>query len=71
MFWLLYLQLKNVSAMEVNRMRNFTMRALQSFYKHDSEDLVKQTGLESDSQTTSTSSEHLPRVHIQTPQVLV
>ncbi len=56
--------------MEVNRMRNFTVRALQSFYKHDSEDLVKQTGLESDSQTTSTSSEHLPRVHIQTPQVL-
>ncbi|KAH9533605.1 hypothetical protein CY35_18G061300 [Sphagnum magellanicum] len=54
-------KLKNVSAMEVNRMRNFTVRALQSFYKHDSEDLVKQTGLESDSQTTSTSSEHLPR----------
>ncbi|CAK9868322.1 unnamed protein product [Sphagnum jensenii] len=53
-------KLKNVSAMEVNRMRNFTVRALQSFYKHDSEDLVKQTGLESDSQTTSTSSEHLP-----------
>lgn len=57
------LQLKNLSAMEVNRMRNFTVRALQSFYKHDSEDLVKLIPAD-DSQTSSAPSDRFPRVLI-------
>lgn len=56
------LQLKNLSAMEVNRMRTFTVRALQSFFKHDNDDMMKQTPTDSDSQSTPTSSDRLPRV---------
>lgn len=50
--------------MEVNRMRNFTVRALQAFYKHDNEDLVRQSAVDNDSQLTSTSSDRLPRVSL-------
>lgn len=57
-------QLKNLSAMEVNRMRNFTVRALQAFYKHDNEDLVRQSAFDSESQLTSTTSDRLPRVSV-------
>lgn len=34
------LQIKNLSAMEVNIVRPFIGRALQAFYKHDSSDLI-------------------------------
>lgn len=54
-------KLKNLSAMEVNRMRTFTVRALQSFFKHDNDDMMKQTPTDSDSQSTPTSSDRLPR----------
>lgn len=50
--------------MEVNRMRNFTVRALQAFYKHDNEDLVRQSAVDNDSQLTSTPSDRLPRVSV-------
>ena len=33
------MQIKNLSAMEVNIVRPFIGRALQAFYKHDSPDL--------------------------------
>lgn len=36
-------KLKNLSAMEVNIVRPFMVRALQSFYKHDSPEVVQQT----------------------------
>ncbi|CAM6128224.1 unnamed protein product [Calypogeia fissa] len=36
-------KLKNLSAMEVNLIRPFIVRALQSFYKHDSEEMVAQS----------------------------
>lgn len=54
-------KLKNLSAMEVNRMRAFTVRALQSFFKHDNDDMTKQAPADSDSQSTLTSSDRLPR----------
>lgn len=34
------LQIKNLSAMEVNIVRPFIGRALQAFYKHDSPELI-------------------------------
>lgn len=37
-FW----QLKNLSAMEVNIVRPFMVRVLQAFYKHDSPEMVQQ-----------------------------
>lgn len=40
MMEMFFLQLKNLSAMEVNLIRPFIVRALQSFYKHDSEDMM-------------------------------
>lgn len=36
------LQLKNLSAMEVNIVRPFMVRALQAFYKHDSPEMIQQ-----------------------------
>jgi GINS complex subunit 2 len=55
-------KLKNLSAMEVNRMRAFTVRALQSFFKHDNDDMMRQTqSTDPDSQSTLTSSDRLPR----------
>lgn len=36
------LQLKNLSAMEVNIVRPFMIRALQAFYKHDSPQIIPQ-----------------------------
>ena len=57
---LLWLQLKNLAAMEVNIVRPFIVRALQCFYKHDSDDLIKQTANEADSQAVA--SDRLPRV---------
>lgn len=36
------LQLKNLSAMEVNIVRPFIIRALQAFYKHDSPQVIPQ-----------------------------
>lgn len=36
------LQLKNLSAMEVNIVRPFVVRALQAFYKHDSPEMIPQ-----------------------------
>uniref|UniRef100_A0A0D6QZB7 DNA replication complex GINS protein PSF2 n=1 Tax=Araucaria cunninghamii TaxID=56994 RepID=A0A0D6QZB7_ARACU len=44
-------KLKNLSAMEVNLVRPFIVRALQAFYKHDTGD---QQGLDGSSQPTST-----------------
>jgi len=38
----LILQLKNLSAMEVNIVRPFVVRTLQAFYKHDSPELIQQ-----------------------------
>lgn len=35
-------KLKNLSAMEVNIVRPFVMRALQAFYKHDSPEMIQQ-----------------------------
>ncbi|KAG9452029.1 hypothetical protein H6P81_004933 [Aristolochia fimbriata] len=35
-------KLKNLSAMEVNIVRPFVMRALQAFYKHDSPEMIPQ-----------------------------
>eukprot|EP00249_Psilotum_nudum_P006275 c19604_g1_i1 orf=225-860(+) len=52
-------KLKNLSAMEANLVRPFIVRALQCFYKHDSEDLVKQTTNEGDNQVAS--ADLLPR----------
>ena len=43
-------------------MRPFIVRALQCFYKHDSEDLIKQSANEADSQALA--SDRLPRVSI-------
>lgn len=36
------MQLKNLSAMEVNIVRPFMIRTLQAFYKHDSPQLIQQ-----------------------------
>ncbi|KAJ7563681.1 hypothetical protein O6H91_03G120600 [Diphasiastrum complanatum] len=52
-------KLKNLSAMEVNLIRPFIVKALESFYKHDSEDLVKQVDSERDSQLAA--ADRLPR----------
>lgn len=38
-----FLQLKNLSAMEVNIVRPFMVRALQAFYKHDSPQVIQQS----------------------------
>ncbi|XP_068651068.1 DNA replication complex GINS protein PSF2 [Aristolochia californica] len=38
----LAVKLKNLSAMEVNIVRPFVMRALQAFYKHDSPEMIPQ-----------------------------
>ena len=46
--------------MEVNIVRPFIVRALQCFYKHDSDDFIKQTANEADSQAVA--SDRLPRV---------
>ena len=37
-----FLQLKNLSAMEVNIVRPFIIRTLQAFYKHDSPQMIPQ-----------------------------
>lgn len=36
------LQLKNLSAMEVNIVRPFVVRTLQAFFKHDSPEMIQQ-----------------------------
>lgn len=38
----IWLQLKNLSAMEANIVRPFVVRALQAFYKHDSPEMIPQ-----------------------------
>ena len=37
-----FIQLKNLSAMEVNIVRPFMVRTLQAFYKHDSPQMIQQ-----------------------------
>lgn len=43
-------------------MRAFTVRALQSFFKHDNDDMMKQASTDSDSRSTPASADRLPRV---------
>ncbi|MCO5556839.1 hypothetical protein L7F22_017629 [Adiantum nelumboides] len=52
-------KLKNLAAMEVNIVRPFIVRALQCFYKHDNEELVKQAANEVNSQAAA--SDRAPR----------
>lgn len=55
-------QLKNLSAMEVNIVRPFVVRTLQSFYKHDSPEMIQQPVQMSTSRPQAT--DRGPRVSI-------
>lgn len=53
-------QIKNLSAMEVNMVRPFVVRALQAFYKHDSPELIDQPDITANRQPRV--SDSVPRV---------
>lgn len=55
------MQLKNLSAMEVNIIRPFIIRALQAFYKHDSPELIPQPA----------SQDNRPRIPDNAPRVSI